>query len=104
MIRNVSERMVMGRLVPIEDKPCLNGVYRRALKSEVRIAPVAEFRIQAEIFISDVKAADIAGFAVNDDELAVIPIIEPQINRTKPGRKKDFHMAAGVPQRFEEFF
>lgn len=45
------------------------------------IAPIAELRIEPEIFIPDIKPSDITGYAVYDNKLSVVAVIQPKVNR-----------------------
>lgn len=44
---------------------------------QMGIAPVTHFFLQPQIFIADVKAADKAGDAVDYNNLAVVPVVDP---------------------------
>src|SRR5699024_1486737 len=50
----------------------------------MRIAPIPEFLIQTEIFISNIKTSDIADFTINDSNLPVITIIQMKMREEHP--------------------
>jgi len=62
--------------VPILHESDLHGLHDRTFDTQVRIAPVADLRIAAEIFVADVQAADPRGTAVHHDDLPVIAEVD----------------------------
>ena len=65
-----------GREVPILDENLLQTGNHGPLKPQVRIAPEAESRHAAAIFIAYIQAADIANAAIDDQEFTVIAHID----------------------------
>ncbi|MNC69405.1 hypothetical protein D3C75_1200860 [compost metagenome] len=66
------------------------------------IAPVTEFRVQSKILVADIEASDISHTAVNDTELAVVTVVDPEVHRPQQRREKHLHLAPGLAQLAEE--
>ncbi len=65
-----------GGKVPVHDKTYLHLVECVALYAQMRVPPWAIAFGNAEIFVADIKAADIACLAVYNAELAVVAVIQ----------------------------
>ena len=50
--------MFVGGEIPIFSEDTLQIGNRRTLQAQVRVAPVAEIRIPAQVFIADIEAAE----------------------------------------------
>ena len=62
--------------VPVHDEAHLHLIDGIALKAQMGITPRAVTLDNSEIFVPDVKAADIADLAVDDGKLSVVAIIQ----------------------------
>ena len=77
-----------------------NGI---ALDPEVGIPPVTEFRVFSDVFIPDVKAADISNGIVDRAELAVIAVVEAEVDKADQGGEKDRSFNSGLAHLAEGF-
>ena len=64
--------------VPVFQERVLEPLDRRPLDAEVRVAPVAELRVLADVLVADVQPAREPGAPVHDDDLAVVPQVHAQ--------------------------
>src|SRR5690606_31319732 len=64
--------------VPILEKSQLQGVHRGPAQVQAGIAPRRQHRVFVEVFIANITAAEHAGRAVDDNDLAVVAKIQLQ--------------------------
>ena len=70
--------------IPVLNKAHLHLIHRIPLKTQMCISPWAIPFFDAQIFIPNVKAADIANLSINHRKLTVIAVIQPH---NKPWQK-----------------
>ena len=89
---------LFGGKIPVLDKAHLHLIHGIALKPQMGISPGAISFGDAQIFIPYIETADIADFAVDDSQLAVIAVIQTHDET----RQKGCRIAAGFPQVIKE--
>ena len=82
---------LIGREVPVFEKDPLQPFDRRPFDAKVRVAPLAEFRMHAEVLVADVEPAGEANAAVHDEYLAVVAQVHPEPIERIEDRKKRRH-------------
>ena len=75
-------------LIPIENEANLHRINRFTLNAQMGVPPISEPGVETQVFIPDVKTADIPDIAINDSQLSVIPVIQTQINEARLGREE----------------
>ncbi|MNO07096.1 hypothetical protein D3C81_2291560 [compost metagenome] len=66
------------------------------------VAPVPHFFVQTQIFIPHIETADVSNFPVNNTQLSVIAVVDPEVDQPEDGREKDLHLSAMGDQILEE--
>ena len=71
------------------------------LNPEVGIAPIPELLDEAEIFGPDVETADIPDLPVDDDELAVVSVVQFEVDDSERRWKEDADLTVMGDQFFK---
>ena len=80
--------------MPVLEERHLHSLHDRPLHVDVRVAPEADFRIAAEVFVADAVAADPGVKAVYDDDLPVIAKVDLKAIHAAANRVKRAHVNA----------
>ena len=74
----------------------MQGQHRASPDPQMGIPPVAEFRIQAQIFPANVEAAHESGSSVYHYDFPMISVVNTQLQTSEKGREELAHLD---PQR-----
>ena len=85
---------------PVEEKTHLELVGSVTLDLQMGVPPVTHFFLKAQILVADVKPSDETGFAVNNDNFAVVAVVQAEVDKTKLRGEENTILSAGGLQLF----
>lgn len=74
--------------VPVTDEPSLEAIDAPTNNPQVGITPGAKLWQSSQVLVTDVEAADVANLTVDDDDLPVVTVVQPEVKEVVMGQQK----------------
>src|SRR5690606_31292711 len=94
--------IILDSNIPVHHKLCLHLQYGIASYAQMRIAPLAKMLIQAQIFIANIKAANIADMSIDPNELAMIAKVDFNVKEWNSRREKRGFLTSRLMESFKK--
>ena len=91
--RILLKQIFFRSIVPIQHESYCQRSYRCTFNAQMRISPIAEFfLIHSQILSSYIETTYKSYSSINDNDLAVIPVIHPKLQLSEQCREKLCHV------------
>ena len=87
-VLGLGKQIFLRRIIPVQQKPKLQPLYRLAPDAQVGIPPIAEFRVQSDIFLAYIEAPYIAHLIVNHHNFPMVAVINTQMQAAQQDWEK----------------